>query len=310
MTSTLSHSAPFSADPAIPARLAAADAEAIRGAANAAMQPGFILLPEAVEEIVARFSLSGAEELCLHLLPLAEGVARPPISEFTVGAVALCSNGQILLGGNLEWPGSHLGMSLHGEGFVSIRAFQLGLTLAAVAIYEARPCAHCRQCLSEYAAAPDLMLIDPFGHRLRLADLYPWPFVPGDLGMVGAGAETPWALGLPAKANVPEAVAGPLEAALRHAHAPYSKCPAAVALMTDRGVVAGGAIESVAFNPTIQPVMAALVELVAAGAGGDQITGAWLLQAGGNVDYAASTRGLLATLVPEVSLTVLTAVPV
>lgn len=283
----------FIPDPAVPARLASRDGEAIRDAAKAALIEGAVLPAAAVADLVARFDLKDAEELVLHLQPLAAGIARPPISEYFVGAVGLATSGEIVLGGNLEWPGAHLGVTLHGEGFVSIRAFQLGLTLSHVAVGEARPCGHCRQCLAEYAAADDLLVIDPLGHRLPLSELFPWAFTPADLEMRGADPAASSAVMIPA---APAEVAELLARAVGHSHAPYSGVKAAVVLEAGGRFVAGGVIESVAFNPTIQPVMAALVELVARGIEPATITRAWLAQLPGPVTYAPPTEALLASL--------------
>src|SRR5690606_1093427 len=131
------------------------------------------------------------------------------------------------------------------------------------ALGEAHPCAHCRQYLSEFAASRDLMLIDPLGHRLTMAELYPWPFDPGYLGEAGyrPGTISRSDLRL-AENHLPPAIAAALLDAGRRAHAPYSKCPgAAVLSLRDGGHVSGFAIESVAFNPTMGPLQSALIDL-------------------------------------------------
>jgi len=52
----------------------------------------------------------------------------------------------------------------------------------------------------------------------------------------------------------------------RRAHAPYGRCPAAVALrLPDGRLIVGSLIESVAFNPTISPLQSALIGLHADG---------------------------------------------
>jgi len=293
----------FTPDPAVVERLAARDGEAIRAAAKAALGEGAVLSAEAVAALVAQFDLTDAEELMLHLLPLAETIATPPISQYFVGAAGLATSGEIILGGNLEWPGAHLGMTLHGEGFVSIRAFQLGLTLSHVAVFEARPCAHCRQCLAEYAAAGELLLVDPKGHRLKLSELYPWAFTPADLEMTGAEPGRTDAVRIP---EAPDEVAALLTRATGHSHAPYSGVKAGLVLDVAGQFVAGGVIESVAFNPTIQPVMAALVEVIARGLDPRDIRRAWLAQTAGPVNYFPPTEALLATF-GEVPLSLLEA---
>ena len=89
------------------------------------------------------------------------------------------TTGDLILGGNVEVPGVDLAQTLHGEGFVCVRAFARGTSVAALATGEARPCGHCRQTIAEFAFSRDLALIDLAGHALSMADLYPWPFEPG-----------------------------------------------------------------------------------------------------------------------------------
>lgn len=305
---------PFTADPAIAARYAAfgtsvgerlradlialLDASRVGPARNAAT----ISLADAAA-LIERYGLDGIETLMLLALPVAEKLANPAISGFMVGAVGLDSDGALILGGNVEFPFTHLGTTLHGEGSVLVRAFSRGTTLARLAIGEAHPCAHCRQCLAEFAAAPDLVLIDPLGHRLRLADLYPWPFDPNYLGEAGAipGA-TPW----PGLTFTGTQGPGALLAAGRKAHTPYSGCPAGVVLVTDDGTeIAGSALESVAFNPTIGPMQAALVNLIATGRPYSSIATVHLgTVTGGAVDYARSTAELLSAVAPAADLVV------
>jgi cytidine deaminase len=154
----------------------------------------------------------------------------------------------------------------------------------------------------------DLRLVDPLGHDLRLGDLIPWPFSPADLGQAGVvPGRTP---GSPsgdlavADLAAPGDIAVALEVAGALAHAPYSRCPAAVALrLADGSVVAGAVLESVAFNPTIGPLEDALVGLVAAGRASVEIREAWLAERrGALVNHAAPARDLLAAVAPAVGL--------
>lgn len=304
---------PFVADADVATRLAAipsTQATAVREDAMAASRDGIISASDA-ERLVSTHNLNSVRELMLLLLDAAKNYARPPISNFFVGAVGLeTPSGDLILGGNVEFPGTHLGYTLHGEGFVATRAFNRGADLAVIAVGEAHPCAHCRQYLSEFASSRALELIDPLGHTLTLAQLYPWPFDPDYLGEPGAvPAQSPWpalAIALAvAPADIAEAVADALLAAGRHAHAPYSKCPAAVVLELADGRLLGGAcIESVAFNPTVGPLQAALVELLACGRSYGEIKAVTLgTVIGGAVDYSASTRDLLLQIAPAARLT-------
>lgn len=311
---------PFVADSAVPTRLAAVGgAERTALAAQVAKaisarngmpadNGGAVLAADIAAELVSQFGLSSIRDLMLVLLDVAKNIASPRISDFHVGAVGLeTETGNLILGGNVEFPGTHLGFTLHGEGFVFTRAMSRGTNISVIAIGEAHPCAHCRQCLAEYAASDRLELIDPLGHTLTLAQLYPWPFDPDYLGESGAvpGRELWPAL------TFEKEVASPIAEALlvkgRRSHSPYSKCPGAVLLhLKDGNMVSGLAIESVAFNPTIHPVQAGMVDLLAHGYTYADIEAATLgTVLGGDVDYSASTRELLARVAPGAPLQIL-----
>jgi cytidine deaminase len=265
---------------------------------------GSVLLAAEADELIAKYELRGIEELMLLVLAPAQKIARPPISNFFVGAVGLeRETGNLILGGNVEFPGTHLGFTVHGEGFVFTRAYSRGTSVAAIAIGEAHPCAHCRQYLSEFAATRDLVLIDPLGHRLTMAQLYPWPFDPGYLGETGAVASKDYWPGLTATTG---SAGDDLLAAGRRSYSPYSKCPGAVVLTLGGGnKIAGSAVESVAYNPTMGPLQAALITLIAHGHEPSHIASAVLgTVAGGAVDYAASTKELLGRVAPQASLDV------
>ncbi len=61
----------------------------------------------------------------------------------------------------------------------------------------------------------------------------------------------------------------------------------------------GSAIESVAFNPGMPPLQAALIDLLAHGRSYDEIVGAELgTVAAGAVDYSRATAELLARVAP------------
>jgi len=311
---------PFAADSAIPARLALVSAETrialaerVRASvASANHNPrdnaGGVVPAEVVTGLVAEFGLASVRDLMCLLLDVAKDIAKPGISNFFVGAVGLeAETGNLILGGNVEFLGTHLGYTLHGEGFVFTRAMSRGTNISVIAIGEAHPCAHCRQCLAEYAASDRLELIDPLGHTLTLSQLYPWPFDPDYLGESGAvpGREL-WS-----DLKFEEDAASPVAEALltvgRRSHSPYSKCPGAVLLhLKDGNVVSGLAIESVAFNPTIHPIQSAMVDLLAHGYSYSDIAGASLgTVRGGDVDYMVSTRELLGRMAPGAPLLVL-----
>ena len=272
-------------------------------AASAAESPAASTVPAAeVARLVARFELASERELALLALPVAGAMADPPISGYRVAAVGIeAETGDLVLGANLEFPGTDLGTTVHAEGFVSLRVRRRGRTLETLAVREAHPCAHCRQTLAEADAADRLEIIDLLGHELTLDELYPWSFRPGALGVPGDRPETvPWpALAFAGEAP-PNDVATLLLAAGARAHAPYSRAPSAVMLrLGDGRLVSAGCVESVAFNPTISAIQAALVEVAALHANRADVAEGWLARtSGGAVDPAPGFRALLAAVAP------------
>ena len=310
---------PFAADPhraerlsALSARHGGAVAAALSEAAGRGKEAlvtnsGGVVSAADVAAIASRFALEGAEEVMLLGLTAAEAFAFPPISDFHVGAIGReAGTGDLILGGNMEFVGTQLATTVHGEGFVFTRAFSRGQRIDTIALGEAHPCGHCRQYLSEFAGADQLKLVDPLGHRLDLAQLYPWPFDTAYLGEPGAVAgKLNWP-DLRFVAETPGEVAALLLAAGRQAHAPYSRCPSAVVLeLADGGHVAGRTIESVAFNPTMTALQAALIDLRAHGYAPEAIASATLgTTRTGPVDAVPGSEALLAAVAPGVPLRV------
>lgn len=269
---------------------------------------GSILTAAEVTILCQSFALGSVEELMLMALSPARGIARPPISNFFVGAVGLeRETGNLILGGNVEFPGTHLGFTIHGEGFIFTRAASRGTSVETIAIGEAHPCAHCRQYISEFATSRELTLIDPLGHRLTMAQLYPWPFDPDYLGERGAVAGSYDATLELAANDWPATIGDRLLDAGRRAHAPYSKCPGAVVLaLSDGQLISGFSIESVAFNPSMGPLQAAMINLIAHGYGAADIAEVALAtRLGGDVDYSLSVTELLGRLAPAAPLNIL-----
>lgn len=295
----------FSAFPADGAAAIQAEAKTLLGRGGAANM-GSVLAAADAAHLVEKYELGSVRTLMLVLLDQAKAMARPAISDFHVGSVGLeRQTGNLVLGCNVEFPGTHLGLTLHGEGFVFTRAFSRGTDIAVIAIGEAHPCAHCRQYLSEFAASRELELIDPLGHTLTMAQLYPWPFDPDYLGERGAVPGVELWPDLDVVVEGDSRIAEALRAAGRKAHSPYSRCPGAVVLeLTDGTLVSGSAVESVAFNPTIGPLQAALVDLLAHGFDYADIAHATLgTVVDGAVDYRASTAELLKRVAPQAGLT-------
>ncbi|MGE4234174.1 MAG: cytidine deaminase [Bacteriovoracia bacterium] len=220
---------------------------------------GWVLLKEDVELLKEKYHLQDTEELMRLLVPLAGRLATMPISNYRVGAVGLeKETGSLILGGNLEFPGSPLSSTVHAEQFVFTRSFQRGTTVETIALDEANACGHCRQFMSEFSGRDKLRLVDMKGHEVKLADLYPWSFDPSALGEQGLVTKKAKFSDL----SFDEA----LKKAVDISYAPYSKAKASVVVEVKSGkIFVGSYIENVAFNPSLGPLQAAVVRLVANG---------------------------------------------
>jgi cytidine deaminase len=293
-------------EPAVAAAVEADIRQLVERAPDDPLDASVVPAP-AARELVARHGLRSVEELAFLALPIAREMARPPISGYRVAAAGIEADGSVVLGANLEFPGTDLATTIHAEGFVPLRVRRRGRALATLALGSARPCAHCRQTLAESTGAEELVLIDLEGHRRSLDDLYPLAFRPGALGV---DADRPGRVGWPSlvleagEVTPPTDIADTLLAAAARAHAPYSAAPSAVALrLRDGRILSAGCVESVAFNPTISAGQAAMVELAAGRADGPDIEEAWLAKAvGGLVDPEAGFRALLGAMAPAARL--------
>jgi cytidine deaminase len=255
------------------------------------------------------------DDVLLELLPWAAAFARPAISEFAVGAVALGLSGAVYAGANLEFPGASLSFTVHAEQAAVYNAWkggELGVTLVATT---APPCGFCRQFLNELDTAGELRVLVAGRRPATLPDLLPEAFGPRDLG-APAGFMRParraltlaeFTLGRP----VPSAAtAAALDGACA-AYAPYTETSAGVGLHTTDGpVYEGRYVENAAFNPSLGPLQAALILLALAGGDTRTIDEAVLVEThppatGRPSRYASqrtATAALLATVAPNVPL--------
>lgn len=214
------------------------------------------------------------EQLMVKLLPLAGVFAQVPISGFTVGAVAQTENRlepsqrELYLGANLEFENLTLNATIHAEQSATINAWhQDAGRLLAVATSET-PCGHCRQFLHEFYGGTDLAIIQPDQDvdacRIQpIGKLLVQPFTPADLdnplGLMGPG-QSRQLLKLKDGSDDP-LVAVALEAA-NAAYAPYTGNLAGCALqIRNQQVISGRSMESVAFNPSVSALQAAMIRI-------------------------------------------------
>ncbi|HET7436137.1 MAG TPA: cytidine deaminase [Thermoanaerobaculia bacterium] len=238
---------------------------------RAALSGGF--LPASALE---RFG-QPVHELLPALIPLAQEYARPPISNFRVGTVALGLNGNVYFGANFEFTGQALSVTIHGEQAAVAHAIARGETGLRMIAISAAPCGFCRQFLNELSTAGELLIALPGEEPAPLAQFLPHAFGPSDLG-VAAALMAPQSNGLTLDTN--DAL---LRAALDAANAsysPYARSYAGVALQTRDGAIFTGALaENAAFNPSMSPLEAAVVNLVIRGGKSyDDITDAAMVE--------------------------------
>jgi cytidine deaminase len=315
-------------------------------AAEAVAHNAFVVPASVVASLRSRYALTD-ESLLLALIPPARAAARPPVSSFFVGAAALGASGAAYLGANVEFAGVPLHAAVHAEQFAvtvaRLASERGGLTHLATS---AAPCGHCRQFLCELPRASALRCVTAGaeGAAATLAHLLPAAFGPADLlgddaaplllqarhngvQLAPEGTAALAAARASGDAALTEAIYAALAAA-NGAHAPYSRCPAGVALLRDGArasssasatsssasasfaVHAGGSAESVAFNPSLTPLAAVAVAAASGGAAGDwsDVTRAVLVELpNAPVSYAEATRAILASAMPRCVLTVLPA---
>lgn len=229
--------------------------------------------------------MTNAAEL-VALLPEAAALARPPVSNFKVGAIARGTSGAIYFGTNVEFAGEALSFTVHAEQSAVVNAWMSGETGVDIVATSAAPCGYCRQFLNELATAPTLTIVTPAESR-PLSELLPSSFGPRDLGVAG-GLLQPERHGLTLDES--DDLAHAALAAANMSYAPYSKSYAGVAIRTHDGTIVSGAYaENAAFNPSLSPLQAALSQLNLRGSDWDAIAEVTLVRVDGLHDSATRT---------------------
>jgi len=232
----------------------------------------------------------------IDLIPEAKKFAVPPISNFYVGAVAKGTSGKVYFGANFEFIGHALSFTVHAEQAAVVQAMAGGETgLERIAV-SAAPCGYCRQFLNELTTAATLQVQIPGHPLMELSQLLPAAFGPRDLG-VDAALMAPQSHGL--TLDAPDPLAAAALAAANGSYAPYSHAYAGVALETRDGAIVSGAVaENAAYNPSLSPLEAAIVNLViGARKSYADITDAVLVElAEAPVSQESATRAVLASI--------------
>ncbi|CAL9756183.1 unnamed protein product [Musa acuminata subsp. burmannicoides] len=251
----------------------------------------FVIEAEEAQAMAKESGVAAVRELLPLLVPAAQRLARPPISNYRVGAVGLGASGRIFLGVNLEFPGLPLHHSVHAEQFLMANANAHGEPSIRCVAVSSVPCGHCRQFLQEIRGAAEIQILvtsDEDPAFRPLASLLPHPFGPPDLlhkdaplllephdNDFGALDATGVAVGGGGLCNgiggggLERRLREAAEGAARSSHAPYSGCAAGFAVADGGGrVYSGSYVESAAYNPSLGPAQAAMVACLAAGGGG------------------------------------------
>ncbi|MCG9696968.1 cytidine deaminase [Shewanella sp. Isolate11] len=236
-----------------------------------------------------------SEQLLLKLLPVAAALAKPPISEFYVGAIAKGKSGDIYMGANLELAGEALFHSVHAEQSAISHAWLSGETEIEDIIVNASPCGHCRQFMNELVAGQQINIHLPGQSAKPLSHYLPYAFGPSDLNI------TPPLLSKQQHEFALDSSDPMIIEALDHAslsYAPYSNSYAAVVLETKDGqTFCGRYAENAAFNPSMLPMQMALSAMARHNRDFSEINRAVLVESSqGKISLVGATMDALHTV--------------
>jgi len=244
---------------------------------------------------LTRASKMTEAEVLLALLPIAAALAKPPISEFYVGAIAKGKSGDIYMGANLELPGEALFHSVHAEQSAISHAWLSGESQIVDMIVNASPCGHCRQFMNELVDGAKIAIHLPAQDSHSLAYYLPYAFGPTDLNVTSpllAKHEMEFAL----DSSDPMIIEGLDHAGL--SYAPYTQSYAAVVLETaDGATYCGRYAENAAFNPSMLPMQMALSNLTRHNREFGEISRAVLIESSqGKISLVGATMDALHTV--------------
>jgi len=265
-----------------------------------------VVSAEQAAELRAGLEVS-VERLALALLEPAKRWSRVPVSGFEVGAVAVAASGAVYLGANIEFPGLPLSQTVHAEQAAICLAIGHRESALELLATSAAPCGFCRQFMLELPSPRPRLLLADRGERepVELETLIPAAFAATSLGRspeLMRAREQP--LAFIGEGGAPSRLARAALAAAARSSAPYTGALAGVALETGDGhQFVGKVAESAAYNPTLAPMQAALIQAHHGGARLDDIREAVLVELeGGKVSQLASARQVLASVAPTAVL--------
>ncbi len=243
------------------------------------------------------------EQIMLDLLPLAQTLARAPISGFCVGAVVRAASGALYLGANLEIPGQPLYATVHAEQAAASLAYMQGESGIDALAATSAPCGYCRQFLEEMAPGGEVRVLLA-GHRpVRLQSLLPAAFGPRDLGRK-RGSLPINRVKIGVLGGEPDALMAAALSVACASYAPYTGAHSGVAIqLNDGSLHTGTYIENAAFNPSLPPFQAALISVLSSGLKLEEITDVVLVEMEGAViSQKSATEAALSALLPTVRL--------
>ena len=260
-------------------------------------------IPAKTVQELAGLERMDVDSLMLGLLPVARTYSHPPISNYLVGAVARGASGDLYLGMNVEIPGHCLGFSVHGEQAALSNAYMHGENgIAAIAV-TAAPCGHCRQFMNEMSIGGEIEILVAGQSPARLSSLLPKSFGPKDLGF-SQGAFPPQEHPFKLAENSNDTLAQAALDSARKSYAPYSESSSGVAIAAKSGrIYKGSYLENAAFNPSLSPLQAALVQLLLAGDDYSSITRVTLTEVeSAKISQASVTKTVLSSIAPGIEL--------
>jgi len=277
-----------------------------------------VLPRDRVSELLAALGVD-IWTLMIRLLPVAAAYARPAVSDYYVGAVALgmppaspeSGPGSLYFGSNMEFPGQALSACVHGEQSATNNAWLHDETgLRALAI-NAAPCGYCRQFLNELSNANDgfeVLLrrkgdVGPDAHTRRPFSYYlPDAFGPKDHGLHG-GLMKAESHDLTVSAS--DALSTAALTAANASYSPYKENFSGVALRSaDGNVYAGRYAENAAANPSLSPLQSALafMSMNLPVQSNLEIRAATLVERESKISQRSVTEAVLSAVAPAVAL--------
>ncbi|MDP4984873.1 cytidine deaminase [Pseudoalteromonas tunicata] len=212
-------------------------------------------------------------QLLEALLPIAATFAKPPISEFYVGAIAVGEQingfGALYFGANLEFNHQALSLVVHAEQAALNTAWLNGeKTISVLAITDA-PCGYCRQFINELNQSSDITILLG-GELIAFTEFLPRSFGPTDLGNHESFLNSRVArlCVVDTEFKVPQLVSH-----AEQSYVPYTKNYASCMIVCQDGSkYYGRYAENAAYSPSLSPLQSAISQLILSGQSFDSET--------------------------------------